>query len=329
VSDASRASGGPARPSTRPGLDVVEILGFGRSGSTLLDRLLADALGVPGFGELVAVWRRGLLEDRHCSCGERFGECPFWRDVVATDPGVITRRRAAEVVLLTNRVMQVWSPLRVSSAPARRALVDAVPASWFEAMGALYRGVAGVAETSTFVDSSKAPVLGLLLAQVPGIRVRPVPLVRDPRAVAWAWGHPGAPVPLAPALPGLSPARAAVVWSLVLHATEVVARVLGDGTDLVRYEDLVAAPEATVAQIVQALALDLPASTGSSRAAHTMSGNPRLRFVTAPPVVREDQRWRQDTSSSTWAAVTALTLPGVLRHGYPVRPSHPHGSADG
>lgn len=327
-------------------LEVVEILGFGRSGSTLLDRLLADALDAPGVGELVAVWRRGLLEDRHCSCGERFTGCPFWQAVVATDPGRLTRSNAADMVLQTNRIMRVWSPVRVWSGGARRALAAAVPASWFASMGALYRGVAATAGAATIVDSSKAPVLGYLLSLVPGLRVRPVPLVRDPRAVAWAWSHPGPAVPLAPPLPQLSPARAALVWTLVLQATEAVAAALDDGCGTVRYEDLSAAPQATVARILRELGHEAPAgatrTSGPSSAPtagpssaltsamtlaprgaaeHTMAANPRVRFATEPVAVAPDRRWVDGTSSATWAAVTALTLPGVLRHGYPLVPS--------
>jgi hypothetical protein len=307
------------------GLEVVEVLGFGRSGSTLLDRLLADALGAPGVGELVAVWRRGLLEDRPCSCGERFTRCPFWQAVVATDPDLLTRPQAADMVLRTNRVMHVWSPTRVWSGAARRALVDAVPPTWFAAMGALYRGVATVTGAGTIVDSSKAPVLGYLLARVPGLQVRPVPLVRDPRAVAWAWSHPGPAVALAPALPQLTPARAALVWSLVLQATEAVAATLGNGATLVRYEDLTDAPEDTVDRILRELghlARSDPSAVVPPRGAteHTMSANPRLRFATEPAAVVQDRRWIEGTTSATWATVTALTLPGVLRHGYPLTP---------
>jgi len=303
-------------------LEVVEILGFGRSGSTLLDHLLSEALGVPGFGELVAVWRRGLLEDRHCSCGARFAECAFWQDVVATAPDTLTRRRAAEMVVHTNRVMRVWSPLRVCTASGRRGLLDAVPAVWFDSMGALYRGVAAVAATATIVDSSKAPVLGYLLSQIPGVRIRPVPLVRDPRAVAWAWGHPGPPVSLAPALPQLTPARAAIVWSLVVRATEVVDAALEADVAMIRYEDLAVRPGEVVARIVRELgaAPVRPTAPGGSVTAHTMSGNPRLRFAATAPVVAADQRWQAATSPRTWAVVTALTLPGGLRHRYPVRP---------
>lgn len=318
-------------------IDVVEIVGVGRSGSTVLDRLLADALDAPGMGELVAVWRRGVLEDRACSCGDAFSRCSFWQEVVRTSPRRFTPLAAADVVLATNRLMRVSGPMAVRSARSRRALVERTPAAWFDGMEALYTGVAAVADRRRLVDSSKAPVLAYLLAQIPALRVRPVPLVRDPRAVAWAWSHPGEPVALAPPLPELSPARAAIVWSLVTAAAMRVAGVLGGGAARVRYEDLVADPHAVVRRIINDLRLDLDLdgevdldldgevervvpTVSVSATDHAMSSNPRVRFGAGPRAVTADRRWERDQTVGSWITVTALALGGTVRHGYPVLP---------
>src|SRR6476469_6184391 len=61
---------------------VLYVAGTGRSGSTLLARILDRADGVFAAGEVRYMWQRGLVEDRLCGCGERFSECPFWRDVL-------------------------------------------------------------------------------------------------------------------------------------------------------------------------------------------------------------------------------------------------------
>src|SRR5438067_145989 len=60
---------------------VVYIAGCGRSGSTLLDRILGEAPGfVPG-GELRNVWSWGVTPTARCGCGVGFQECSFWRAV--------------------------------------------------------------------------------------------------------------------------------------------------------------------------------------------------------------------------------------------------------
>src|SRR6476469_754930 len=59
----------------RPAAPVLFIAGWGRSGSTLLDRMLGQVPGVFSAGELRDIWDRGVREDRLCGCGQPFHEC--------------------------------------------------------------------------------------------------------------------------------------------------------------------------------------------------------------------------------------------------------------
>ena len=84
MSSATRSPGspeltGPLMP--RADADPFRVLyigGWGRSGSTLLDRLLGQAEGSFSVGEMRDLWLRGVLENRRCGCGEPFDSCPFW-----------------------------------------------------------------------------------------------------------------------------------------------------------------------------------------------------------------------------------------------------------
>ena len=53
----------------------------GRSGSTLVARVLGGAPGACSVGELCWIWNYGVLNDRPCGCGEPFSACPFWTAV--------------------------------------------------------------------------------------------------------------------------------------------------------------------------------------------------------------------------------------------------------
>src|SRR4051794_38468775 len=64
-----------------PGPSIVYIGGTGRSGSTLLARLLSGVPGVVAVGELRYVLDRGMTQDHLCGCGRPFRACPFWHDV--------------------------------------------------------------------------------------------------------------------------------------------------------------------------------------------------------------------------------------------------------
>src|SRR5947209_19958625 len=60
---------------------VLYVGGCGRSGSTLLDRMLGQVPGVLAIGEVVHIWRRGVGEDQLCGCGKAFTDCEFWSEV--------------------------------------------------------------------------------------------------------------------------------------------------------------------------------------------------------------------------------------------------------
>src|SRR5450755_566845 len=60
---------------------VVYLGGLGRSGTTLLERLLGELPGVCSVGEVVHLWQRGIAEAERCGCGEPLPGCPFWRKV--------------------------------------------------------------------------------------------------------------------------------------------------------------------------------------------------------------------------------------------------------
>ena len=55
--------------------------GIGRSGSTLIERLIGQLPGVCPVGELVHLWERGITEGERCGCGQPFQQCPFWQQV--------------------------------------------------------------------------------------------------------------------------------------------------------------------------------------------------------------------------------------------------------
>src|SRR5579875_1752726 len=68
--------GHSARPPT-----VVYIAGSGRSGSTLVERVLGGVPGLTNVGELMDLPRRVAPGGERCGCGQAFGDCPFWTKV--------------------------------------------------------------------------------------------------------------------------------------------------------------------------------------------------------------------------------------------------------
>src|SRR5690348_12158167 len=86
-----RARSGPKSsllaPGTRnlraaPGkIKIFFILGESRSGSTILEKFLAQTPGFHAVGELYRVFKCGLLDNWLCGCGTPFVACDFWQKV--------------------------------------------------------------------------------------------------------------------------------------------------------------------------------------------------------------------------------------------------------
>lgn len=303
-------------------VEVLYITGWGRSGSTLLTALLADVPGVFAAGELRYIWERGYLERRLCGCRKPVPECEIWSAVVEAAFGGREHVDAAR-----------WNELTVSRTRTRRAfglLREAVPAALAtdelsDVLGRLYRAIARTTGARTIVDSSKFPVYGAVLGRVPGLSVRTVHLVRDPRAVAYSWLNPKDMQDR----PGTNRMdRKGVLHSTVwwLGWNEMAERLGAQqpGRYLrIRYEDLCAAPDETLARVLAFAGLEpaAPLAAGEERslpATHMVSGNP-MRFHDGHLRIRPDLRW---TTGLAWPSrwlTTVAAFPRLWHYGYSAR----------
>src|SRR5215471_2861256 len=80
ATDASATGAGITR---KPGQApiVIYIAGSGRSGSTMLERVLGEMPGFVNVGELIDLFRHVERHGERCGCGEPFADCPFWASV--------------------------------------------------------------------------------------------------------------------------------------------------------------------------------------------------------------------------------------------------------
>jgi hypothetical protein len=83
----------------------------------------------------------------------------------------------------------------------------------------------------------------------------------------------------------------------------------------IRYEDLVADPDAITAGIRAFTGLS---ASGMAAPQHAIGGNP-VRFREGPLRLRVDQEWLSGMSRSDERLVTGITAPLLRRYGYPLR----------
>ncbi|MEV4839448.1 sulfotransferase [Nonomuraea sp. NPDC049486] len=288
---------------------VIFLGGLGRSGTTLLERLLGELPGVAPLGEVVHLWERGVLAGEPCGCGRAFPACPFWRQVGERAFGGWTPGLAGRVMALRRRVDRT----------RRLGRAHADLPEYVRAYRLLYEAAAGVAGAGLVVDSSKHASLAYCLLEG-GLDPHIVQVVREPRAVAHSWGRTVERPENGRPMTRWGPVRTAVHWTAQNLALELLAR-RGARVTRVRYEDLVAAPGDTLGALAGELGLPpsrlpfLHGATAHLTTAHTASGNP-MRFGAGPIELSRDDTWRHGLPRRRQSLVAALTWPLRARYGY-------------
>ena len=302
---------------------VLYLGGAGRSGSTLLERMLGQLPDAVAVGEIVHLVRRGLLDDEDCGCGCAFSVCPFWTKVGehafgGWPTGVEARCWEADQ-LAVDRNRAVPALVTGGSASFRAAL-----ARHTERLGSLYRSVAEVSGARVIVDSSKHVPTALVLRRTAGVDLHVVHLVRDSRGVAHSWTKEveRPETREAATMPRYHPASAAAWWDWFNVGFAGVAR-LGVPTTVLRYEDLLADPRTHIAAIGRSVGVPTDGNAlafltdGTVRldSDHSVAGNP-MRFQTGTLHLRTDEAWRSELGVGSRRIVTAVTAPLLARYGY-------------
>jgi hypothetical protein len=307
---------------------ILYIGGTGRTGSTLLTKMLDQYPEFFAAGELAFLWRFGFLNKGKCGCGLLLRECPIWKSIFDYAFGGSANVDAEEMLRLRRRFNSKHLPLMLTPKLRERLLKRS--GEFPSTVERLYQGIAGATGCQVIVDSSKEPHYSYILRTLPSLEVFFLHLVRDPRAIAYSWREnrkreSGLPYH------ALMERRGAMTSATYFDVSNIAAEVMWTRHRnyymFLRYEDFLARPEKTLHKIGQWVGLDLDPSRvikdgnvilGPS---HTAWGNPN-RFEEGSVPFRTEESWRSHMPRQRQLAVTALTLPLVKRYGYPV-----HGSA--
>ena len=316
----SHARAGAPRPEpTR----ILFVGGCGRSGSTLLDRILGQVAGLWSVGEIVHIWRRGVGDNQLCGCGEPFRECPFWTRVGEEAFGGWDALDNEEMLRLQARVdRHRYVPLMIAPWLSRRYRRDLERYAGF--LGRLYAAIRTASGATMIVDSTKHASYAYLLRRVPGVDLRIVHLARDPRGVAYSWTKEVAKPEVTDHteyMPRYSPARMSarwVIYNLLFH----LLRITGTRSVFARYESLVRRPRPELERILSLCEPSVPRDLGflddgavELAPTHTVAGNP-MRFKQGRVTLRLDEQWRSAMPAAQRTLVTALTWPLMRAYGY-------------
>lgn len=303
-------------------LRVAFVGGHGRSGSTLLARLLACTDSVFAAGEVCYVWEQGVLRDRMCSCGQPFSRCEFWQAVGDAAFGGWSTEVAERGLALRKQVDRNRFVPRLVAPRAFPSHEQALR-QYADMYGQVLRGIRDVSGAQVVVDISKNPSTGYLLRQVPEVDLRVIHLVRDVRGVAHSWSKlVSRPDRDGAAMTRLSYTRTTVEWEAFNVMVEGLG-LLGVPRTLLRYEDLIRNPEPSLRRVLRLIGapeadgpLDfIQGSTVQLAPGHEVTGNV-MRFRSGSEQLRLDEEWRTALPTSRRRAISVGAAPALVRYGY-------------
>ena len=309
---------------TQASIDVLYIGGTGRSGSTMLLRVLGTLDQHFPTGELSRIWKGHVILNHLCGCGESFRDCEFWNAVMDDAFGGIDQVDAAHLISLQEST-QGWRHLPMLATPALRT-----PAfqrrlrEYAAALEALYLAIARVSGSRVLIDASKMPAHAFVLAEIPSIRPRMIHLVRDSRACVYSWQRKKKLV----GVPGetqymhrYNHFHTSVDWNVNHTFLRIAARRYASYAAY-RYEDIASDPRLVLTEMAETLGMSgtsgIPFVSDDSVSLgpdHSLWGNPN-RFERGVITIRPDMEWQDRMSTSQRAQVTMLTLPWLARFGY-------------
>jgi hypothetical protein len=297
---------------------LAYLLAASHSGSTLLAMLLGAQPGACTAGELKAT-SLGDPDQYRCSCRERIRGCAFWQkvgtamasrgypefDITRAGTSIFETESPYERRLLAplyrGGVLETIRDLALSFSPAWRARLA-------ECNGrnlALIEALLEVTGAKVAIDSSKVALRLKCLQRIPDLDIRVIRVIRDGRAVSltymddWNFAESADPAMRGGGSGKLRPsvretmAAAANEWKRSNESSDALtARLPASQWTSVRYEELCAAPVATLKRLATFLDLD-PLQTRldfRSVTQHVIGNGMRMDSTSA---IKLDERWKE------------------------------------
>lgn len=299
---------------------VIFIAAHSRSGSTILDRLLAQVEGAFTTGELRYIWQRSFIENQLCGCQSKFNDCQVWKEIV--ENASLNEEYAARMSGISRSVDRFVQIPRIMNPRLRSSSFNQNLSEYKNGISRVYTSIQETVKPEFIIDSSKSPSYAMILSQIPDIELHYIHLVRDCRAVAYSrmnakkrpeihWKDEYTAV--------TPPYKSALQWNLINYTLGLLKRY--NSYSLVRYEDFIAEPEKTISKVIDEIDVGnkntsfLNGSHANLKIDHTLSGNP-MRFTVGDIELRHDERWKKGLQKKHRFVIESLSRPMLKKYSY-------------
>lgn len=303
---------------------VLYIAGSGRSGSTILGKILGQVDGFFFAGELCKIWRYGLMENRFCGCGVPFKDCSFWNDIIHEAFGGLNKIDGRQIYELRQKSAYMRH-IPLLFLPGGKLLLTSTLNKFSDILKKLYQAIQSHTNCRVIVDCSKTAPYGHVLQSINSIDLYVVHMIRDPRGVAFAklekkLYQRGDGKPIYAGQSGIF--RSSVYWDIQNYATEIFWEQYKDRYLRIYYEDFASNTKETVFKIVDMVKEKMSGLRFVShqnvfldKNTHTAAGNP-VRFNSGVVEIKPDLVWTKEMANNKQILTKLFTWPLFHKYRY-------------
>ncbi len=294
---------------------VVNVLGYERSGTTLLHNILGQTENSFAAGELAEIWRLRKNLEKPCGCGELLRGCPVWTEVFCElnvrFPGISQERLANTRKRIQNRnLINLW----ISK---KQLLADNDIQYYLKALEDLYLSISNTTNAQFIVDTSKVPFYNYLLSKSDKLDLYTIHLVRAPHAVEYSLlkrklqGHQN--------YLNHSTFKGVSSWIFLNSMIEMFQDKQRARYLRIRFEDFINEPKIISKNIFDFLeyskspVFDAQDGKVFLTPTHSVTGSPS-RFNTGMVPLKLDETWKKEMPIINQALVSGLTLPVMWKY---------------
>ena len=256
-------------------MKMIYIVGFGRSGSTLLDIMLGSDFRIFSSGELVNLIY-AYLNGEYCSCGNKVDSCAFWSKAISEwrECNALEDKDMRRFALLDRKYshpksMKAWYCALFSPRKGNYS-------EYLVLLHSLLHAIQRNAGVDTITDSSKSPVRLLNIMKLEGIDGKIIHLVKHPYGIIQSLLKPLG-VNIKKGVQGelrtKSSFRTALRWVIVNRFARFSSSKTGCYSVQLKYEELVLNPTDSLKNFVAGTTMKEP-----FRGTHICAGN-RMRML--------------------------------------------------
>ncbi|MDY6991469.1 MAG: sulfotransferase [Pseudomonadota bacterium] len=294
-------------------INILFIASPGRSGSTLMERVLNEFSETSAIGELGR--RKELTKKNICLCGNRFETCPQWQKII-NDPKF--KEINQEYLSLSKKYMDTSFFIKL----LLRSKIDKEFQIYLQNLELLYHIIYKNRESNIIVDSTTHPIYGYYLSLIPSINVQIIHLIRDPRGVVYSMSKVKFNKNNIAWSPSISPIKSAFMWLKRNFFIEFFLRKKKRKFLRINYEDFVTQPKVVFEKISNNFKLDLKQLNIQNnkirlKQAHLCGGNiDGFKKGDEEISLKLDDRWKREMKLKHIVLTTLITLPLLIFYRY-------------